>query len=222
MSNRNPEVAKEHIGRTVRFIVEALLKEIHTAIPGLIETYDRRRRIARVQPALDLVMTDGAVHPRALVVNVPVLWLAPSGYAIHGPLVRGEPVMLLCSERDIARFKASRRRAIPEDPRCFSLIDAVAIAGFGPAGEIEAAGADDALVVQSSDGATYVEMRPGSLNMTPDGGTTLLSMAAGRTRIASAAIELAGTTLTHNGANIGSTHVHGGIASGPGRTGGPE
>ena len=168
MSNRNPEIATEHLGRLMRFGVNSILKDTHTAIPGTIDEYDRRTRLASIQPALHLVMTDGAVHPRALAVNVPVLWLAPAGFTVHGPLPRGTPVMMLCSERDISEFKRTRRGSIPADPRMFSLIDAVAIAGFGPPGEIEAAGPDDALVAQTNDGATRIEIRPTSVLIRAD------------------------------------------------------
>ena len=36
------------------------------------------------------------------------------------------------------------------------------------------------------------------------------------------AVAINSTTLTHNGVNISSSHVHGGIAPGPSNTGGPQ
>ena len=38
----------------------------------------------------------------------------------------------------------------------------------------------------------------------------------------SGAVAITGSSLTHNGTNVGSSHVHGGITAGPGDTGGPH
>jgi phage baseplate assembly protein gpV len=66
----------------------------------------------------------------------------------------------------------------------------------------------DALVIQSIDGSVCV------------------SLHSGKVKIEATDIEVVGNmsvtgTMTNNGVNIGSTHVHSGVDAGPSNTGGP-
>ena len=107
---------------------------LHTAMPGIIETYDPATRRARVRPALRIVLTEdagGEELDRAPAVNVPVIFPASAGYTMLFPLAEGDPVMLLFSERGLTEFKLTFETATPDRTRFFSESDGVALTGFG-------------------------------------------------------------------------------------------
>ena len=115
------------------FLIEQYLKDnVHTAIPGHVVTYSATSRRAIVQPAIRLAYTDGTEVSKPPVGNVPVLFPSGGGYTVHLPLEKGDPVMLLCSERSMADFKRAYQEASPGTSPLFSMRDAVAIPGFGP------------------------------------------------------------------------------------------
>ena len=170
MTTRNPDVAREHLGRFARFAWRSMMMDIWTSLPGLIDRYDPETKRADIEPALDLVMSDGSgSRARQLVVDVPVIWPAPSGFVIQGPLDRGEPVLLLAAARDITAFKASFRRSVPGDPRLFSLIDSIAIAGFGEREITVPSGRGSAITVQTDDGETYIALEPDRIELRAGG-----------------------------------------------------
>ena len=105
MSNRDTDARYETPRQVIPFVNEQLLKQVHTSLPGVVVSYDAATRRARVQPAVDLLLTDGSTMQKPVILNVPVLWPATGGYFFHMPLEVGDPVMLLFNERDIARFK---------------------------------------------------------------------------------------------------------------------
>ena len=133
------EVNWDTLSTTLEKVLHEWTKEnIHTCMPGIIDTYDQPKRRANVRPALMLVMAgefpgeDGESMERALAVNVPVLWTATSEYSMHGPLKPGDRGLLAFSERGIAAFKESGQLATPEKARYFDQADAVFYPGdFG-------------------------------------------------------------------------------------------
>ncbi|APW40795.1 hypothetical protein RD110_18570 [Rhodoferax koreense] len=65
-------------------------------------------------------------------------------------------------------------------------------------------------------------LQPGEVALHDDGGSTITLKRGGVIEIAaSSAIHLLAPQLSHNGVNIGATHVHGGVQPGGASTGGP-
>ena len=123
----------------LQFVLRQWAKaEIHTAMPGLVETYDPATRRARVRAALRLVTTtdtpgvDGDPMDRAPIVNVPVIFPSGGGFTMTFPLPEGSPVLLVMSERGVGDFKRTFEEANPTRGHFFAESDAMAIPGFGP------------------------------------------------------------------------------------------
>ena len=119
----NREINWDTLSTTLEKVLHEWSKEnLHTCMPGIIDTYDQEKRRANVRPALMMVMAgefpgeDGEAMERALSVNVPVLWMATSEYSMHGPLKPGDRGLLVFSERGIAAFKESGQMATPKKP----------------------------------------------------------------------------------------------------------
>ena len=203
MSDRDPDARYEKLPQALRFFGDQLLKRVRTSLPGVIVAYDAQTSRARVQPAVDLLLTDGN-HPvtspasqapstqRAIILDVPVLHPAGGGYIVHIPLAVGDPVMLMFSARSIAAFKQSLRSGRPASDDIMAEQDCVAVPGFRP----PSVTLRDGLSLQTVDGGTYVSIEDGRVTVT-----------AG--------------TVEINGIDFGG-HTHGGVMTGSDRTGGPS
>ena len=163
VGNRNPDIDYREFPDTLEFIFGQFMKNVYTALPGLVESYEASTRRAVIQPAVRLRMRDGSEHLRPLIPNVPVMFGASPRYLIHDTLERGDPVMLLVSARDIAEFKRTLRIASAESAALFSLRDSVAFP-MGPLNWSPASASG--LSIQSADGATSIVLSSAGVAVT--------------------------------------------------------
>lgn len=142
---------------------------IHTALPGQVESYDANTRRAVIQPLIKLVVQpDDPTQPansieRSILVNVPVIHPLAGGLYVQLPVKQGDQGMILFSERGLTEFKQSGRMAMPDRTRMFD--DAVFLPvdfGHQPVSVVDS----DAVVVQSVDGSTSVAVKPGAVTIT--------------------------------------------------------
>ena len=197
--------------------------------------YDAATRRARVQPATDILFTDGTSLPKPVILDVPVLFFTGNGFTAHTRLVAGDPVMLLIAERDIAAFKETLETGPPLSDDIMEIQHAVAISGFVPP-DVVLAG--EGMIFQSNDGMTFIHINQGTVDITVDGGITTVHLEAGQATITASSITMTGNTAvtgdiavtgTVDGVDV-STHTHdaGGLTapmgggSVSGSTGGPS
>ena len=132
---------------SLRFALHQALKDVHTCLPGLVETYDPERRRARVRPAISLLAADGRTIPRPPIADVPVVFPTGGGFALTFPLEPGDPVLLVYAQRGISDWKRTHQLSPPDVDGFFSAKDAIAIPGFGRVGSWEP---DHEITVSSS------------------------------------------------------------------------
>lgn len=211
MSNRDPDSRYETLPQGIPFFGRQLLKQVHTSLPGIVRAYNATTRRARVQPAIDLLMTDGTSLPKPVILDVPVQFPSGGGYTLHFPLAVGDPVVLMFMERDIARFKETLETGPPLSADIMEIQHAVAYPGFVPP---NMSVASTGVVLQSNDGTTYVSVEGGTVDVTVDGGVTNIHMEAGT-------IDIVSNEVTIQGINF-DTHTHGGVMPGGSSTGEPR
>lgn len=87
------------------------LLDIHTAIPGYVKSYDPETKTAQVVVAYSDFFESDAERPVNLdwvpIDDVPVIFPRGGGWSITWPLVDGDPVLLVFSERSIDEWYAS-------------------------------------------------------------------------------------------------------------------
>jgi hypothetical protein len=169
----------------LRQLFAAELAEVHTCLPGVIVSYDGMS--ATVRPALAKQLANGQTLPAPSIVRVPVCWPCGTGGAalITVPLAAGDPVLLHFSERAIEDWLSGADGA-PGDPRQFDLSDAFATPVVRP-GTVTA----DLVNVSMQFNGASIKISPG-----------------GTIQIFADAVAIQSGSLTHNGVNIGSTHLH--------------
>ena len=149
------------LDKTIQVGVEAALERINIAIPGVVEMYDATTKRARVRPALQFRNRRGEHHPSVPLVDVPML-MSSAGGKMNGktivmPVVPGDFVQLLFSQRGIANFKRLWEEDVePTRVGFFSLQDAVAMPIYGPKeivpGVPVVPDVDEPIVIQHDDG----------------------------------------------------------------------
>ena len=167
MTSRDPDLSYGADTEAMRFILDQTLKRVHTAIPGVVLSYDTDLRRATVQPGANLLLSDGSTMARPPIANVPILWPSAGGFTLRFPLPARTAVMILYSERDISAFKQTLTAGPLASDRIMADSDAVAIVGFGPVGAVTEAAADG-VSLQTDDGDTAVIVEEGHITLRAD------------------------------------------------------
>ena len=121
---------KESFSDTIRIMVESILSEVHTVLPGRIESYDPTTKKVSVKPLLKKAMSNGAELVRPVIENIPVVFPSSGSSIISIPLKQGDGCLLVFSMRSLDNWLSNGGDVTPLDPRKFDLSDAVCIPGL--------------------------------------------------------------------------------------------
>lgn len=189
-------------------VLQNFLRGVDDMIPAKVVSYDDTTNRAVIKPLVMLGTTDGQKISRAQLSNIPVFRFGGGGFFIRFPVKAGDFGWLKATDRDMSLIM--QRGGLEDWPntlRQHSFSDGMFFPDTLKSWVIDGANAD-ALVIQSLDGSVCV------------------SLHSGKVKIEATDIEVVGNmsvtgTMTNNGVNIGSTHVHSGVDAGPSNTGGP-
>lgn len=189
-------------------VLQNFLRGVDDMIPAKVVSYDDATNRATIKPLVMLGTTDGQKISRAQLSNIPVFRFGGGGFFIRFPVKAGDFGWLKATDRDMSLIM--QRGGLEDWPntlRQHSFSDGMFFPDTLKSWAIDGANAD-ALVIQSLDGSVCV------------------SLHSGKVKIEATDIEVVGNmsvtgTMTNNGVNIGSTHVHSGVDAGPSNTGGP-
>jgi hypothetical protein len=133
----------------------SLQERVRTIVPATIVSYDPARGVAAVQPAPQIQFR-GSPAPElpAQVADAPVAFPSGGGFAITWALLPGDPVLLLCSDRDIDGWRASGSPYAPSTARRHSLSDCFIWPGAGPAPDPATGASATDLVIHTAAGPT--------------------------------------------------------------------
>lgn len=175
-------------------------KNLHTALPGRVLSYDAGSNRASVQPTGNFKSNDGRSIAYPAIHSVPVVFpLGMGGKAgMTFPLSSGDFCLLIFAESQLDDFLTG---GDSDDPRSHSLNDAVCIPGLYSSGVNDA---PDTVCLRY--GGSKVQLGPGGFSGSLADGTSF-SFAGGD-------LVVGGISLTK--------HVHGGVEPGGGNTGGPK
>jgi hypothetical protein len=196
-------------------------------LPAKLLAYDRASNVASVQVLVQMLDSSGNLTSREQYASVPVLAYGGGGFVINFPLSNGDLGWIEASDRDISLFSQSLNEAGPNTNRIHAFSDGRFIPDKFSSFTVNSAD-ENGMVIQNLDGTMKISMTPTKLTLlhptaivvdTPS--FTLQNSAGTETASMNGNYAFVGTTLTHNGKNIGSTHVHTGVTTGGGDTGAP-
>lgn len=160
-SSRTPTLAE-----VLRSAVEYHLQDLFTAMPGIVDKYSALKQRADIQPAImrRQESSDGGEILESLPVlpNVPILWPRAGGFFMHMPLAKGNPVLLIFSQRSIDKYVNgdSAEETDPDDFLLHDISSAIAIPGVYPfADDLEPIEVDPNALVMGKQGGCYVQVK---------------------------------------------------------------
>ena len=96
-------------------IINKCLLDLHTALPGIIQSYDPVKKKADIRPALKRKFIDDRPDEELnLITDVPVAFLQTNNFIFSIPLQKGDEVLLIFSERSLDKWLKSGATISPE------------------------------------------------------------------------------------------------------------
>ncbi len=142
------------------------LGEVNTAIPARILKYDPTKQEAEVQPLIKRRYKNGDVIDRAPITGVPVVFPAAGGGIISFPIVVGDTVLLIFSQRSIDRWVRGDGGPVdPADNRKHDISDAIAIPGLFALNS----------ALQSDPNNVVIKFKGASIALTPSGAVQIVA-----------------------------------------------
>lgn len=209
------------LGGVIEYVFKKMLQGIDGQLPAKIISYDRDSNRATVQPLITRLTTNGTKLERGTIASVPVIALGGGDYCITFPLKAGDRGWIEASDRDISLFLQSNEIARPNTLRMHEFADGRFIPDqFGDYELPE--GSDNALVIQHKKGRCAFLIKENELELISNENKILLSMNKIVLSAGGQILELSEKGFTHNGKNVGGTHVHSGVEKGKYSSNGPE
>ncbi|MBD2797249.1 translation initiation factor IF-2 [Xenorhabdus sp. 18] len=232
---------------------EAISSGLYVSIPCIVQSFNADAVTVTAQPAIRWSVTnsEGKTESVALplLVDVPVIFPRGGGVTLTFPIQPGDECLVIFADRCIDYWWQNGGIQEPVDPRRHNLSDGFAI--VGPQSQARKIGgiSTSSAQLRTDDGAAYIELSPGSHNITVKTPGKLTATADSGTEINSPEIVLNGNvTINGNlsqgmGASGGAAtmngpvtvkndvtaggislmqHTHGGVKTGGGSTGGPQ
>jgi hypothetical protein len=195
--------------------------DLRVAVPAVVVSFNATKQTVVVQPAVqenifqNLVPTPINLPQLA---DVPIIIPRAGGFAVTLPITAGDECLVVFADMCINAWwsqgaPTDLNQPMPnqEERRRHDLSDGFAILGPWSQPRVLSDYSTSALEVRSDDGNTVIEVASGSVTMTPDGGTSEISITPGT-------INLTATTVNINGQSY-ALHTHSGVMSGGSDTG---
>lgn len=123
-------MSEEFMADVIDESVQSILEQVHTALPGVIVTYDGTT--ATVKPSILKQFKNLEILPYPEISGVLVQQYRTSRGGIHTDLLPGDPGLIVFTERNIDNWALSGAPSIPADRGKFDLKDAIFIPGILP------------------------------------------------------------------------------------------
>ncbi len=212
MSRRLTASRTPTLAEVLRASMDAFAGELHTALPGRVESYDVDAQTATVKPLVQRVVIDASgeeiTESLPVLTGVPMQFPRAGGFFVSLPIAQGDLGMLIFAEASLDKWLAGRGEEVdPVDPRRHDLSDAWFIPGGYPSREALADAHESNLVV-GKDGGTQAHFKDGEISLGSENAVDFVAQAA------KVVAELGAIVTGFNG------HVHP-VTTAPGTTGPP-
>lgn len=181
----------ETFGRKAGDAIDVQLPARVTAFNG-----DRNHPIVTVQILYTVTDSDGGRHPMGQV-QVPVKQLSGGGYGLFFPISVGDFGWIESNDHDISLFLKNYQNAPGNTKRIHSFEDGLFYPDVMRGYTVPPT--ETGVTLQSLDGTRYFSIDETSVKMVCGAASFTLTENG---------LEITAPTLTHNGTNIGDTHIH--------------
>lgn len=210
--------------------IDARLKDLHTAMPGIVETFDAEKQLATIQPAIRRIFVTRDGEKEILVpsdlpilINVPVIFPRGGGFSLTFPVKKGDECLLTFCERSIDNWHETGKVKVPGAKRFHSLSDATAFVGLSSIPNKVPNYDGTNVQLKKDDGSVeFTLLTDGTVNLKANTKVTVDapdSEFTGNVKVLGD-LEVIGSTalsgtVTSNGKDISDTHTHTGSPTAP-------
>ena len=206
-----------NFAKAVRQVFRVLLaEELHTCLPGKVESYDPITRKATVKPLLKKKYLDDTELELEPITDVPIIFFGAgdSGLRLPESQVINQTCLLIFSERSLDNWLLNGELTIPAVNTKFDLTDAIAIVGLNSFNNTDTDGGNDLVLFYGNNKITLKEENG---NIEIEGGNKIIVKANGDIEIGTSALR---SLISDDLITIYNSHVHtgvtaGGVSSGP-------
>jgi Phage protein Gp138 N-terminal domain len=200
---------RESVPSTEQSLIEtvsSMLKEVHTCLPGIISSFNSDSQTVEAQPTIQRVFKESGAVNLPLCVDIPVVFPGGGDFFLTFPVKPGDHCLLIFSERCIDKWALDGEIGPPEDFRSHDLSDAFAFVGVNPVSSALPSFNNGSAELRNRSGSTKLELGDDGFKLTGK-------------LVVTGDIETTGS-VKNNGKEIGSPHIHDGVQSGIGTSGG--
>ena len=178
---------------TIQELIEAKLMEIHTSTPAKIVSYDYAKNLAVVQPLIKRkYKNEDSPIELPTISNVPVAFPRMGNAWVRFPVNVDDEGSIKIMERSIDKWLSSGGSVDPDDPRKFSLSDAVFMPGLNSqVNPMASTAAEDSLQLQL--GTSFLEITTAGKFKVTDGTNELFDLLVELTTEIGAGVDAMGT-----------------------------
>lgn len=191
-------------------------RTLRVAIPGVVTEVNYSAQTISVQPTIrEKIEINGTYQwvELPLLINVPFFVYSGGGYCITLPISPGDECLVIFADSCIDAWWQSGGVQNQVERRRHDLSDGMAIIGFRSQVRTVPRYSDNSVQVRTEDGGTFIDLQPGQVTINAD-----VQINGNVTTSANCTIA---DTLRVAGINM-NTHVHDGVKTGGGSTGGPR
>ncbi|MGM3159954.1 Gp138 family membrane-puncturing spike protein [Dickeya undicola] len=185
---------------------EALISGLMIGMPGHIVAYNPDTNRAQVQCAIQRKTPGGAYESLPVLINVPVQLTGSGGWTVFHELPDGTEGYVHFSQSAVDSWLDAGGEVAPPDNRMFSASDAFFAPGYRSLKTAIPGLPVTGIGMSNRDGSMRIHLTNSGVTITAGGSV----------------LSLTPSGLTHNGINIGATHVHGGVEPGGSKSDIPE
>src|SRR6185312_4825399 len=154
----------------LRTAVEGLLAKTWTAMPGIVQSFDRVKMTCEVQPAIlgQQRAEDGSIQnvQIPLLLDVPIVFPSAGGYSLTFPVQQGDEVVVVFADRCIDGWWQSGGVQAQAELRMHDLSDGFAIAGIRSQPRVLSGGVStNSCQLRTDDGTAFIDLSPGRIKL---------------------------------------------------------
>lgn len=190
-----------------------LMRDLMIGMPGQVLSYDPDRQRAVIEFGIQRHTGEGNYRTIDPVEGVPVQFAGTAEWIVFHELPEGTEGFIHFSQRAVDHWLNTGGPAVPFDARMFNASDAFFAPGYRSMKTVIPGLPSEGIGMSN---------RAGDVLLHLSAGKALLSAGDSSFTVTPDAVDIRSPKLTHNGVNIGSTHQHGGVRSGPDKSGTPE
>lgn len=191
-------------------------RTLRVAIPGVVTEVNYSAQTVSVQPTIrEKIEINGTYQwvELPILINVPFFVYSGGGYCITLPVSPGDECLVIFADSCIDAWWQSGGVQNQVERRRHDLSDGMAIVGFRSQVHTVPGYSGDSVQVRTEDGGTFIDLKPGQVTINAN-----VQINGNVTTSANCTIA---DTLRVAGINM-NTHVHDGVKTGGGSTGGPR